>query len=315
MSSQLVDYWYLVAGQLQPGKGAGLLLGIVGTLLCLLSVVLYSPRKRLAPFQHIGAKRHWLSLHILLGTIGPLLIAGHARHHLLGIKGLVNLAMWGVVVSGLLARYLATSLTVAKTRRLQLLKELTTRYHWESGETLYFLRPAQRRRLLESMRTSPLDQSPGLWRLVQCFFLDLQLLWDLQQAARMVRRGEKLPGDRRRGDRRNTDRRAGERRRAERQGDERRSEDRRYGGREQSAKGAKPGGIRRSKSLPEAFRKTLVLQRNLLLLGIHEASAPFWISIHTGLSIGFLLFLNLHIVVAILFSPQMTVWPFLPPPP
>ena len=121
----------------------------------------------------------------------------------------------------------------------------------------------------------------------------------------MVLRGEKLPGDRRRDnrrleDRRREDRRSGDRRRADRSGPPGKGEESGYG---------------RFRSLPEAFKETLILQRNLLLLGIHEASVPFWISIHIGLSAGFLLFLNLHIAVAILFSPDMTVWPFFPASP
>lgn len=287
--------------QIAPGNGVGLLLGMVGTLFCLLSILLYILRKRLSPFQSAGPKRYWLNLHILLGTVGPLLVAGHAQNHLLGFKGLANLAMWGTVVSGLLARYFATGWAAAKARRLQMLKSLEARYNWKTGNALFFLRPAQRRRLQESMQQDPLGQSPGLGLLISGFFMDLQLLWELRRATRMVLRGQKLPGDRRRDNCHSNDRRSAEGR----------SDDRHRAESGQPVEVERRAGSR-SRSLPEAFRETLILQRNLLLLGIHEASTPFWLSIHTGLGIGFLLFLNLHIIVAILFAPEMTIWPLLP---
>ncbi len=271
--SPAVEGWFLLTGllgPLLPGKGTGLLLGIVGTLLCLLSILLYVLRKRLPPLQGSGPKRYWLNLHILLGTLGPLLLIGHAHSQLLGIKGLVNLALWATVISGFLARFLATRCAVARTRRLRLLEELNARYDWNHTAALFFLSRAQRQRLQQILQEDPLDQPPQVEQMVRYFFRDLQILWVLKRA---TQKGYPLP-------------------------DKRRCK---HSPAQFSGELDSPGHFR---APPEAFSKHLILQRNLLLLNIYETSAPFWTAVHTGLSIGFLLFLNLHIAVVLLFAPQ-----------
>ncbi len=285
MTSMPADRLISLAGSLAqaaPGQGLGLRLGIAGALLCVLSVALYTPRNRLTSLQGAGPKRYWLNLHILLGAAGPLLVAGHAHLQLLGFKGLANLAMWGTVFSGVLARFLTTRTASARHWREQLLKELEDRFAWDDEEALFFLRPAQRRRTRQALREGFGAQPMGPGRMVLLFFRDLQVLWALTRASRRLHQGmQLLPGDRRRAERRQEAVGQGE-------VDGRRSGERRVP--------------------PEAFRARLILRRNLLLLNIYEASAPFWIAVHSGFTLAFLLFLNLHMAVALLFKPQFALW-------
>jgi len=72
----------------------------------LLLLLAYSLRKRLSWLQPLGALRHWLSLHIFLGLMGPLLITFHSGFK---IGGLVSIAYWSMIVtmlSGIFGRYI-----------------------------------------------------------------------------------------------------------------------------------------------------------------------------------------------------------------
>jgi hypothetical protein len=239
------------------------------TALPAVDTALRSPQT-VAPLRGSGPKRYWLHLHILLGTLGPLLVIGHAHGQLLGIKGLVNLALWATVISGFLARFLATRCAVARTRRLRLLEELNARYDWNHTAELFFLSRTQQQRLQQILQEDPLDQPPQMEQMVRYFLRDLQILRVLKRA---TRKGYPLP-------------------------DKRRSE------RSPALLNGELDSPGRFRAPPEACSEHLILQRNLLLLNIYEIGAPFWIAVHTGLSVGFLLFLNLHIAVVLLFAPQ-----------
>ncbi len=267
--------------QAVPGKGIGFLAGVAGTLLCLLSVVLYTPRRRMAFLQGAGSKRFWLNLHIVLGIGGPLIVATHAHLHVLGLKGLVNLAMWATVASGVVARFVATRSMAARLKRETLLQRLGQSFGWEGDEDLYFLPPQKKRRVLRAMNETAGELPSGLAHLTLLFFRDLRVIWILWRAAQRLRRGKRLDHDRRKTERRD--------RPISCETDEKR---RRRGRR----------------APPEAFRLRLVLQRNILLFSIYEASAPFWISVHIGFSLIFFLALSLHVAVAALFKPELAGW-------
>lgn len=79
--------------------------GIVGSLMILVGVGLYSARKRLRLLARVGALKHWLQVHIFLCTLGPFLVLLHTTFK---VGGIVAIAFWSMVVivaSGIFGRY------------------------------------------------------------------------------------------------------------------------------------------------------------------------------------------------------------------
>lgn len=79
--------------------------GIIGSLMILVGVVLYSSRKRLRAFASVGKVKYFLEFHIFLCLLGPILIVYHTTFK---IGGLVAVSFWSmaaVVLSGLIGRY------------------------------------------------------------------------------------------------------------------------------------------------------------------------------------------------------------------
>lgn len=265
-----------------PGRGTGLVLALAGTLLCFLSVLAYAPRNRLASFQSVGVKRLWLNLHMLLGLAGPALVVGHAQMSLLGIKGLANLAMWGTLLSGIIARFFAAQSPAARLKRQSLLEWLASSFDWEQpNETLFFLTSTERLKVLRALDRAAAEPPSGVVGMSLLFFRDLRVIWILLQANRHLRHGKRLSDDRQQCEHRRTPF-------SRAVGDEERSHDRR--------------------APPEAYLLRLTLQRNLLLLNLQEMGAPFWVAMHKGFSLGFLLLLSLHMAVVFLFKPQFQFW-------
>lgn len=89
----------------EPSKGIWLLLGWIGSSLMAV-MMLYSLRKRVALFKSLGAMRHWLNLHMLMGVLGPLLITLHTTFK---FNGLIATSYWCMMVTtvfGILGRYI-----------------------------------------------------------------------------------------------------------------------------------------------------------------------------------------------------------------
>ena len=84
--------------------GLGYALGIVGTC-CMLLLLLYSLRKRMRAIGSWGALRHWFSIHMLLGVLGPVAILFHANFRLGSLNSSVALmCMILVASSGVIGR-------------------------------------------------------------------------------------------------------------------------------------------------------------------------------------------------------------------
>ncbi len=81
-------------------------LGIVGTLLMVMTETLYSIRKRTRLLNRAGAVRNWLSFHIVTGLVGPFLVLMHTGLHFRGLAGFTMVMTIVVVVSGFIGRYL-----------------------------------------------------------------------------------------------------------------------------------------------------------------------------------------------------------------
>lgn len=93
----------------QQFKAAGLYghgLGIIGTLLMFIGVVMYLIRKRSRSMARWGRLKYWLEFHIFLCTLGPIMVLYHTAFK---IGGVVSIAFWSmvaVVVSGVIGRYI-----------------------------------------------------------------------------------------------------------------------------------------------------------------------------------------------------------------
>ena len=81
-------------------------LGVIGTLM-MLSIYIYVARKRVKFMRNWGSIRIWLQLHIMMGLCGPILVMYHSTGKLdQQVPALSFWAMWGVVASGIVGRWL-----------------------------------------------------------------------------------------------------------------------------------------------------------------------------------------------------------------
>lgn len=96
----------------EPGGGHpfGHTLGILGTLLMVMTELLYSVRKRTRLLNWAGPVRYWLSFHIFTGIVGPFLVLMHTGLQFRGLAGVSMLLTVLVVASGFVGRYLYTAL-------------------------------------------------------------------------------------------------------------------------------------------------------------------------------------------------------------
>jgi hypothetical protein len=81
-------------------------LGIVGALMIVLGVTSYMTRKRVRQLSGLGPLSGWLSFHIFLCLLGPILIVYHSTFKAGGIAAISLWSMISIVSSGLLGRYL-----------------------------------------------------------------------------------------------------------------------------------------------------------------------------------------------------------------
>lgn len=93
----------------QNFKAAGLYghgLGIVGTLLILIGVVMYLIRKRSRSMSRWGRLKYWLEFHIFLCTLGPVMVLYHTAFKFGGVVSIAFWSMVAVVLSGVIGRYI-----------------------------------------------------------------------------------------------------------------------------------------------------------------------------------------------------------------
>ena len=93
-----------------PATGLGYWLGIIGALM-MLSMLLYSKRKKMRGAVVIGSVKLWFQAHMLLGVLGPVLILFHSNFQLKSSNStLAMVAMGTVVLSGIIGRYFYTKI-------------------------------------------------------------------------------------------------------------------------------------------------------------------------------------------------------------
>ncbi len=80
--------------------------GVIGSLMILSGVGLYSGRKRVRSFSSIGKLTYFLEFHIFLCTTGPALVLLHTTFKFGGLVAISFWSMIAVVLSGVVGRYL-----------------------------------------------------------------------------------------------------------------------------------------------------------------------------------------------------------------
>jgi hypothetical protein len=80
--------------------------GIIGSLMILVGVGIYSSRKRFRLFSSVGKLKHFLEFHIFLCTTGPALVVLHTTFKFGGLVAISFWSMVAVVLSGVIGRYL-----------------------------------------------------------------------------------------------------------------------------------------------------------------------------------------------------------------
>jgi hypothetical protein len=107
-----------------PASGLGYWLGIFGSLMMLL-LLLYSMRKRLKALRVLGSIPTWFRIHMLLGTLGPVLIMFHSNFRLGALNSNVALfAMLTVAASGVIGRYIYGKIHMGLYGRKALAQEI-----------------------------------------------------------------------------------------------------------------------------------------------------------------------------------------------
>lgn len=81
-------------------------LGIVGTLLIFIGVVMYIARKRYLFLGRFGRLKYWLEFHIFLCSLGPVMVLFHTAFKFGGIVSIAFWSMVAVVLSGIIGRFI-----------------------------------------------------------------------------------------------------------------------------------------------------------------------------------------------------------------
>jgi len=91
---------------LKPSGILGHGLGIIGSLLIIIGVFFYMARKRFRFLMRLGVLKYWLEFHILLCTLGPVMVLFHTAFK---FGGLVAISFWSMVavfLSGIIGRFI-----------------------------------------------------------------------------------------------------------------------------------------------------------------------------------------------------------------
>lgn len=110
-------------------------LGVIGTLMILIGVLIYIARKRYGFLEKTIRLKHLLEFHIFLCTLGPILIVFHTTFKFGGIVSIAFWSMLAIVASGVIGRFIyiqiprtiegrELSIHEVKERRENIIKEL-----------------------------------------------------------------------------------------------------------------------------------------------------------------------------------------------
>jgi len=103
--------------------------GIIGSLMVIVGVALYSGRKRIPFLARVGKLRGWLQLHIFLCLLGPFLILLHTTFKFGGFVAISFWSMTLVVGSGVFGRYVYVWIPKTMNGRFLEAKEVREQLH------------------------------------------------------------------------------------------------------------------------------------------------------------------------------------------
>lgn len=89
----------------EPSKGIWHPIGWIGSGMMVLMMI-YSVRKRAGFMRSFGSLRHWLSAHMFLGIMGPVLVTFHTTFK---FNGIIATSFWSMIITmvfGILGRYI-----------------------------------------------------------------------------------------------------------------------------------------------------------------------------------------------------------------
>jgi hypothetical protein len=130
------------------GDDVGYNLGLVGGLM-MLTLLSYPLRKYLQSFRNMGPVRHWFSVHMYLGLLGPILVLAHSTFHLQSTNATVAfLCMVLVAGSGIIGRFIYVRIHRGLHGEKLNFRELQVAAGFESDEMhskLHFVPEVERR--------------------------------------------------------------------------------------------------------------------------------------------------------------------------
>ncbi len=173
---------------LKPAGNVGHMLGVVGSGMVLVGVLMYSLRKRLVFLARIGKLKYWLEVHIFLCTLGPFLVLLHTSFR---FGGIVSIAFWSmtvVVVSGVFGRYVYARIPKTINGRFLSMKAIEAERDrlWGRVGKMLDLAPRDVDRVLH---TNPLPRPRGfLHAIALAVRADLAKRRHVRQVRRMLHR-------------------------------------------------------------------------------------------------------------------------------
>jgi hypothetical protein len=157
---------YDMLGEPRGGHPFGHWLGIIGTLLMLMTETLYSLRKRTRLLNGAGPVRWWLSFHIVTGIVGPFLVLMHTGLQFRGLAGVTMVLTVLMVISGFIGRYLYTALNRNRSTTLSQQQTITFEIDTLQNQLTQFdaEQPARLRLLATELSPRYAETRFGRWR-------------------------------------------------------------------------------------------------------------------------------------------------------
>jgi hypothetical protein len=117
-----------------PRSNFGFYLGVVGSVM-MLALLAYPLRKHVRFMHRWGALKNWFRIHMIMGIVGPILVLFHSTFHLRSTNATVALfSMLGVVISGIIGRFIYTKIHYGLYGRRATLGKIQTEFAGHSND-------------------------------------------------------------------------------------------------------------------------------------------------------------------------------------
>jgi len=132
--SMWVAYKVATGKYYTPRSNFGFYLGVVGSMMMLLMLA-YPLRKHVGFMSRWGALKNWFRLHMIMGIVGPTLVLFHSTFHLRSTNATVALfSMLGVVISGIIGRFIYTKIHYGLYGRRATLEKIQAEFAGHSND-------------------------------------------------------------------------------------------------------------------------------------------------------------------------------------